>query len=166
MIHECVAYLNRLGQIETLFASEWFQKFVKKEELAACCPNILALIPLRNKFASHRSIDASKKETLSQLANHASLPFHVTWLGPASSKQTDLPESSFLDQANIIYQIRISNDGKWNRSMILKKYYPTAVDGIEIFAGNEIWITFIPTKQHAIISSEIISIINNFFLKD
>ncbi len=159
-IHEMVAYLNRLGQISSLFTSGWFKKYVRKSDLAVLCPTILALTPLRNKFASHRSIDKSKNESSSQLANHASLPFGLRWIGTASSNTNPFVWDM---NTNIGYQINISKHEKLNRSLILEKYHSSPVDKVEIFTKNEIWITFIPTKHHNKICNEILSVMKKFF---
>lgn len=159
-IHEMTAYLNRMGQILALFTSDWFKESVGENDLAFLCPTILALIPFRNKFASHRSLDQPRKETSSQKANHASMPFGLRWMGTASS-DSDL--YTWDMNSNIAYQIKISKNEPLNRSKILVSHHPLRVDGIEIFVEEEIWITFIPVKNHDIICNEIFNVIQRFF---
>jgi hypothetical protein len=156
MIHEIVAYLNRLGQIETLFTSKWFVKLIKKKDLAIICPTILALLPLRNKFASHRSIDDPGKETDSQIESQSTLPFGVNWRGRASG----IINSFDYDSLFISYDIKIS---LLHRSSILRSHKIPLVSDIEIFTGEEIFIMFIPTKHHQKICNEIVNAIQKVF---
>lgn len=179
-LHEVVAYFNRLGQIQTLFDSAWFRKYVEESNLVALCPMILALMPFRHKFASHRSIDDPKKETESQKANHAGLPFVTKWissivegeLGINNIKklsETELHrwDMDLFEKSSIAYQIKISNlDSSYNRSCLLRKFHKAPVEGIELFAGEEIWITFIPVQQHDKICTEIIEAARAFLSRN
>jgi hypothetical protein len=152
-IHEIVAYFNRLGQIDFLFRSTWFKKYVAESDLAILCPTILALLPFRNKFGAHRSIDATRGESASQQASHASLPFGLTWMGKAD-RDTYLKHD--VSAMNIGYQIKIAKN---HRDSKLEAQKIPAVDEIEIFGKEEIWITFIPAKHHDKICAEIIKIV-------
>lgn len=154
MIHEFVAYVNRLGQIYYMFISLWFKSYLAKEsELVDLCPTILALMPFRNKFTAHRSIDAPRKETISEKENHASIPFVVKWSGPILDRD---PNKISWDTMFVIYQITISKNEKNMRDKILVNYHPEVVKDVEIFVGETIFITFVPTKCHSMILEEIV----------
>lgn len=160
-IHEAIAYLNRMGQIYALFTSGWFENYIKKNELADLCPHILALTPLRNKHAAHRSIDKPMNENDFHKAMSASIPFVVKWLGKASENPLDRN----FDTYNIGYSMQISKNEKNGRLNILKDHHPDAVDGIEHFSIETIFITFIPAKHHEKILNEIFNIIKKLFDK-
>ena len=154
MIHESVAYLNRLGQIDALITSEWFKRQIGETELANLCPIILSLMPLRNKFAAHRSIDYRRDETNSQLINHASVPLGLKW--------TSFSVSDDVHEYSVVYRIKIYCK---DRHKILRACERPPIDKIEIFGNDEIWIFFILSKQHAYICAEIIKIVEAFFVK-
>ncbi len=61
-VHEAVAYIGRLGQLDYFFESDWFGEVVSEAELASGIPSILALIPLRNKHSAHRQQDYPRKD--------------------------------------------------------------------------------------------------------
>lgn len=153
IIHEAVAYLNRLGQVYTLLKSKWVQRYLMEENLAVYCPTILSLIPLRNKFASHRSIDDPRGETPTQLANHAALSYGVNWGG---KKITNDSLALEFDGLNIVFKIQISKN---HRSLILTKFHPTLTNDIEEFSGETLWVNFTLTNNHPIICDEIINVI-------
>ena len=52
--HEALAYLNVLGRLEAFFRSKWFrQNSLLRRSLPSRIPTLLALMPIRNKVASH-----------------------------------------------------------------------------------------------------------------
>jgi len=153
MIHEIVAYLNQLGRISTALRSDWFKEYVTERDLVTLCPSILALFPLRNKFAAHRSIDAPSGESDNQKVNHASLPFGLKWIR--------LNIDSHIHDMNISYHIKIYKSDR----KILDRHKIPLVPTIENLSGDEIWVTFIPIKQHNKISDEIIKVFEKFVSK-
>ncbi len=154
MIHEAVAYLNRLGQIETLITAPWFKTYITEETLVNFCPKIFALMPLRNKFTAHRSIDDPRNETESQKASQASIPFGIQSRGPIGG----LPKVS--------YSIKIAKEERRDsRKTLLATYHKLPVQEIEHFSETEVWITFTPTKHHEEICSEIVTVLRYFFEK-
>lgn len=149
MIHEMAAYMNRLGQLKALLTSAWFKKYISRERLAELSPIILALVPLRNKFTAHRSIDDPRHETDYQKAMHASLPFVITTRG--TNKNT----------YNVAYDIKIAKN---DRDKLLTALHSDLIEEVEIFSNQqEIWISFQPTRHHALICDEITGTIKGFF---
>lgn len=144
VIHEMVAYMNRCGQIFYLFKSEWFSRQIKVKDLAYLCPEFLALLPFRHKFASHRSIDMSRGETPHEQANQASL--RAAWVGTFSKDDIKNGKGHDWDKMNIQYQMLVTE----------KKD-----KGVE----KVTWPTFIPAKHHNIVCDEIIRVIEEFINK-
>lgn len=140
-INEITAYLNRLGQIYSCLTSEWFQKYVTKDRLPLLCPSILALIPYRNKYSAHRSLDRPYTESQSQHESYSNITLYNGWHG--KSDRSDM---------HIGYQIKISAK---DRCKLLVMYHPLAVQDFEHFTGqDEIFIDFVPVKHHDRVISE------------
>lgn len=99
-----------------------------------------------------RSIDDSRGETESQKVSHASIPF-----GSESRGLID-------DVPSVSYTIKIAKTERNNPFKTpLAKYHPHAVEGIEHFTEHEVFLTFIPTKHHEKICSEIQAVLKVFF---
>lgn len=154
MIHEATAYLNRLGQIETLFTSEWFKNYMSAEELVKYCPIIFALMPFRNKFTAHRSIDDPRNETPSQMASHASIPLGISSRGKVG------------ERPNVNYTIKVQRAERENpKKTPLAIYQKSPIGDIEFFTEDEVFLTFIPTKHHQKICLEIVTVLKASFEK-
>ncbi len=61
LVHEVVAYLNRMGQFHYFIVSPFVRKFCPDAKNLA--PTIEKFLPLRLKHSAHRSIDAPKGES-------------------------------------------------------------------------------------------------------
>jgi hypothetical protein len=95
--NEITAYFNRLGQLYTCITSDWFQEYVPKDKLPLLCPSILALIPYRNKYAAHRSLDQPRKESRSQHESFSNICLRTEWHSDFSSH----PKYSAVDKTVI-----------------------------------------------------------------
>ncbi len=146
-VHEAVAYIGRLGQLDNFFESDWFGEVVKKLDIALKIPSILALMPLRNKHSAHRQQDCPRKDDCTSLGfNQYGLKHGLIW-------QNNSPE---------IINIEYSFPTK-QRSSLLEKYHPSPVPDIEHIGENNNLIIFIPTKIHQKIINEVIDLLELFF---
>lgn len=158
-IHEAVAYLNRVGQLHTLLTSKWFKNYISEAELSQLCPTLLAVMPLRNKHTSHRSIDDPINEDDYKQAFAASIPLIVTWQGKSSLERGKIDVST----SNICYSLQISRHAPKNRSLILTKHHANPVSEVEIFTDETIFIHFILTLHHSRIMTEIMNVLKKIF---
>lgn len=149
-INEITAYFNRLGQIYSCITSDWFQDYVKKEQLPFLCPSILALIPYRHKYAAHRSLDRPWGESQSQHESHSNIYLYNEWHGKIGDPRM-----------LIGYQIKID---KKDRCKILTNYHPLPVQNFEFFSDKEIFIDFVPTDHHNRIIHETFETLTQLFV--
>lgn len=153
MIHEIVAYLNRLGQLDSLVRSPWFNSCTLEEEIGKNCSIFLAIMPFRSKFAAHRSVDYPRKiDTEHQKASQANLPFGIKSRGKIG------------DRHKVSYDIFCA---KADRHQFLKKYHKPLVNGVEFSIDEEVMnLIFIPTDNCKRIFDEILDITTLFFEKN
>ncbi len=161
-VHEIRAYLNVIGQFVGCITSDWFSKnYVDKSQLSTLCPTVLALLPFRHKDAAHRCIDKPEKrmkeETDSQKESFSSLYCDTEWTGQ-HSKPCDLTDEIPLLEQSLATDLHLSYHAKIaveHRCPILNTYNVAPVAGIEYPVSSvEIWLSFIPVKQHFQIMTE------------
>lgn len=68
LVHEVVAYLNRMGQFHAFLRSDFVKPSVPSPPSVA--PTLVRLLILRNKYAAHRSLDAPRDEPVHVRMNH------------------------------------------------------------------------------------------------
>ena len=146
-VHEAVAYIGRLGQLDYFFESDWFSEGISETKLASGIPSILAPMPLRNKHSAHRQQDYPwKDDSLSLGLNEYGLKHGLVGFNPEP------------DHVNIQYSFPTIQ-----RHSLLKKYRPSPVKEIEHFGDNNNLVIFTPTKVHQKILNEGISLLQHFF---
>jgi hypothetical protein len=149
-VNEVTAYFNRLGQYYSCITSDWFQEYVKEEKLVSLCPSILALLPYRNKYSAHRSLDDPKGESLSQHESFSNVYLVNEWFGKVDHSEM-----------HIGYQIKI---GAKHRCHLLKRWLPLPVKDIEHFTDqDEIFVDFIPYHHHDRVISEAFRTLQQLF---
>lgn len=146
--HEAVAYINRIGQLVYFFKSDWFNKIVPEEVVAAKISSCLALQPFRNKFTAHRQIDYPAKDDCPSLGLNQHKLLHG--LSYPIGK---------LKEVRIDYQFPTKQ-----RDSLLKKHHIPAVRGIEHFEDSNNLVTFRPTEIHSVIVKEVIELLEIFFI--
>jgi len=146
--HEAVAYFNILGKIFNLFRSKWFEKYVGKESRRNLVPSILALIPIRHKFAAHRQQDYHSEPRKDDTEN---LSVNLIGLLPSSRWDNDLNKIKICYLFPTKQRIELRNQ--------------LAVEGIEFLGENneDNYLQFVPTDCHNTVISEIFTILNVFF---
>lgn len=65
--YEASAYLNRLGQIEALFKSDWFQAGIRID-INEKIPTIVKIVSIRHKVTAHRRQDVPWEEDIGFLS--------------------------------------------------------------------------------------------------
>jgi len=146
-VHEAVAYIGRLGQLDYFFESDWFGEIIKEADIALKIPSILALMPLRNKHVAHRQQDYPRKGDCDSLGlNEYGLKHGLVWLN-------NNPEI-----VNIQYSFPTMQ-----RHFLLEKHHPSSVSDVEHLAKTNNLVIFTPTKIHQKITNEAISLLELFF---
>ena len=146
-VHEAVAYIGQLGQLDNFFESDWFGKAIKKSDIALKIPSILALMPLRNKHSAHRQQDYPREDDCASLGlNQYGLKHSLIWLNNS-------PE---------IINIQYSFPTK-QRNSLLKRYCPSPISDVEHIGENNNLVIFTPTQIHQKIMNEAISLLELFF---
>jgi hypothetical protein len=64
LVHEALAYLNRMGQFYYFADSDFVRQFIPDPD--AIIPTVLLYKPFRDKHAAHRAIDQPRKEDTTQ----------------------------------------------------------------------------------------------------
>ncbi len=146
--HESVAYINRVGQLMYFFTSDWFKSVINHEEvIAAKIPTILALMPIRNKFVSHRQIDKPRDDDCENLGLQQ-FGLMQSLSGPIGKPEETRIEYSFPTN---------------QRDKLLKKYHLKAVADVEYLGENNNLVIFTPTLNHQVITNEVINLLEAFF---
>ena len=162
--HEAVAYINRLGQLYDLFNSQWFVKYVKKEDVSQIIPSIYALMPIRNKFTAHRQQDDPRDDDC------LSLGFQCFGLRPAIEQKLS-PEARLKFEGNKPFGLNdliIAGESKLVYSFPTKQrrlpggFPPVA--GIEHLGKSNNIVQFRPTEMHSVIMKEILYLIERFLV--
>ncbi len=145
-VHEAVAYIGRLGQLDYFFESDWFGESLDKKQIALTIPSILALMPLRNKHSAHRQQDDPRP------GDCGSLGLNEFGLRHGLASRT-------LDSEQVHFQYSFPT---LKREPLLEKYHPSPVDEIEFFGSNNI-VNFAPTQVHGRIMNETMRLLEQFF---
>ncbi len=165
--HDAMAYIVVLGRLVYALSSTWMEDFIPKTELIKTIPTLLALMPIRNKHAAHRSIDSPLKSEKTCIAasssqdqnleltqcieSHLILGSIGEWRGSSNDKTPYLT-----------YTIRIDRMEQLNRRTLGDFSKTPPVNGIETILGDATTeISFQPSLHHP----KIINEITEFFQK-
>lgn len=146
-VHEAVAYIGRLGQLDYFFKSKWFSPVVGENNVALGIPSILALMPLRNKHSAHRQQDYPWKDDCSSLG-----------LNEYGLKHGLVGFNTKPDHVNIQYSFPTKQ-----RDPLLEKHHPSPIKEIEHFGDSNNLVIFTPTLIHQRIQNEAIGLLQQFF---
>jgi hypothetical protein len=109
LVHEVVAYLNRMGQFHYFLISPFVGEHCP--DAKALAPTIEKFLPLRLKHSAHRSIDASRGESQHIQETQA---MSMSAIGSKISEQKPGQRHNMLDAKSEAEQVRFIRDN-WKK---------------------------------------------------
>ena len=118
VLHEAVAWLNRVGQFDAFRRSD----LLKKNAPANAAPTIEHVMPFRNKHAAHRSVDAPHGENPSTRPLHAIMLSELGFTYWTSRQPPQTPGVDIKQTHYLAFQIRLN--GAESRNLVIERDHP------------------------------------------
>ncbi|MEI6714367.1 MAG: hypothetical protein WCO60_11490 [Verrucomicrobiota bacterium] len=119
ILHEAVAWLNRVGQLNAFRKSSLITKHVPMND----APTIEYVMPFRNKHAAHRSVDDPKRsEDAHTRPLHALMFSDLGWRIWTPREAGQLPGIDIKQTHYLAFQIRLN--GPESRNLVIERDHP------------------------------------------
>jgi len=145
LIHEVIAYLNRIGQFHYFLDSEFVKGFCS--DANAVAPTLERFLPLRMKHSAHRSIDApTKKDSIHFQETQA---MSMSAIGPKHFDPKPGQRVNMLDATTDAEKIKFVRDN-WKKCFLVCQFLTEDPKGA---------LDFSIEREHPVIMQEAYSVI-------